>query len=129
MLHTKLLFDENPYLEKFEATVLSCEETEKGFWVVLDSTAFFPEGGGQFPDEGTLNGEKVLDVQEDNEGVIRHLVQKTFYAEEKIIGQIDMARRFDFMQQHSGEHIFPALPIQNTVQPTWVFTLDLRKQP
>ena len=109
MLPTKRLFDENPYLEKFEATVLFCEETENGFGVVLDSTAFFPEGGGQFPDEGTLNGEKVLDVQEDKEGVIRHLVQKAFSAEEKILGQIDMARRFDFMQQHSGEHIFSGL--------------------
>ncbi|MBQ6700961.1 MAG: alanyl-tRNA editing protein [Oscillospiraceae bacterium] len=109
MLPTKRLFDENPYLEKFEATVLFCEETENGFGVVLDSTAFFPEGGGQFPDEGTLNGEKVLDVQEDKKGVIRHLVQKAFSAEEKILGQIDMARRFDFMQQHSGEHIFSGL--------------------
>ncbi|MBR5872558.1 MAG: hypothetical protein IKZ06_02815, partial [Oscillospiraceae bacterium] len=69
MEKTRRLFDEDAYLTEFKANVLSCSETEKGFDAVLDSTAFFPEGGGQFPDMGTLGGIKILDVQEDKEGV------------------------------------------------------------
>lgn len=106
---TRRLFDENAYLAEFESTVLSCEKTEKGFSVILDATAFFPEGGGQFPDMGTINGIEVLDVQEDKEGVIRHLLANEIPAGEKVAGKIDWLRRFDFMQQHSGEHIFSGI--------------------
>ncbi len=106
---TKRLFDEDAYLTDFEATVLSCEESEKGFWVILDSTAFFPEGGGQFPDSGTIGDTEVLDVQEDKGGVIRHLLPKAFSVGEKVFGKINWVQRFDFMQQHSGEHIFSGL--------------------
>ncbi len=106
---TRRLFDEDSYMTEFESAVLSCEENDRGFDIVLDSTAFFPEGGGQFPDKGTLNGIEVLDVQEDKEGIIHHFVSKEFSAGEKISGKIDWAQRFDFMQQHSGEHIFSGL--------------------
>lgn len=109
MLPTKRLFDENAYLTEFEAKVLFCSKTEKGFDIVLDSTAFFPEGGGQFPDEGTLNGIEVFDVQEDKNGVIHHFVSAAFDEEETVSGIIDWSRRFDFMQQHSGEHIFSGI--------------------
>ena len=62
MLPTKRLFDEDAYLTEFEAEVLSCTETENGFDMVFDQTAFFPEGGGQFPDKGTVNEVEILDV-------------------------------------------------------------------
>ena len=109
MKPTKRLFDEDAYLTEFEAEVLSCTETETGFETVFDQTAFFPEGGGQFPDKGTLNGIEVLDVREDKEGVIRHFTKTGFAPGEKVIGKIDWKQRFDFMQQHSGEHIFSGL--------------------
>ncbi|MBQ4547025.1 MAG: hypothetical protein IJA17_07700 [Oscillospiraceae bacterium] len=106
---TKRLFDENAYMTEFSATVLSCSESEKGFDIVLDKTAFFPEGGGQFPDSGTLNGTEILDVQEDKEGVIHHFAEKPISEGETVFGKIDWRRRFDFMQQHSGEHIFSGI--------------------
>ena len=109
MLPTKRLFDEDAYLTEFEAKVLSCTETETGFEMVFDQTAFFPEGGGQFPDKGTLNGIEVLDVQEDKEGLIHHFTRIGFAPGEKVHGKIDWKQRFDFMQQHSGEHIFSGL--------------------
>lgn len=106
---TKRLFDENAYMTEFSAKVISCIETEKGFDAVLDATAFFPEGGGQFPDKGSLSGIEVLDVQEDKEGIIHHFLEKAVPEGETIFGKIDWLRRFDFMQQHSGEHIFSGL--------------------
>ncbi|MBE6900668.1 MAG: hypothetical protein E7479_08435 [Ruminococcaceae bacterium] len=109
MLPTKRLFDENAYLTEFEATVLSCSETEKGFDIVLDQTTFFPEGGGQFPDKGNLSGIEVFDVQEDKEGIIHHFSKTGISEREKVSGKIDWLRRFDFMQQHSGEHIFSGI--------------------
>ena len=109
MLPTRRLFDENAYLTEFEAKVLSCTETEKGFDIILDSTAFFPEGGGQFPDKGIIGDAEVLDVQEDKEGVIHHFTSAPLDEGETVSGKIDWLRRFDFMQQHSGEHIFSGL--------------------
>ncbi len=106
---TRRLFDENAYQSAFSATVLQCEPDEKdGFAVVLDQTAFFPEGGGQYPDVGTLNGIPVTDVQEKN-GVIFHTVSEALPVGATVSGEIDGVRRFDFMQQHSGEHIFSGL--------------------
>jgi len=106
---TKRLFDKNAYMTEFSAAVLSCSESEKGFDIILDKTAFFPEGGGQFPDSGTLNGTEILDVQEDKEGIIHHFAEKTIPEGETVFGKIDWRRRFDFMQQHSGEHIFSGI--------------------
>lgn len=113
MSPTRRLFDENAYTKDFTAEVLSCDETEKGFDTVLDSTAFFPEGGGQFPDKGTVGESTVLDVQEDKEGVIHHFLAKEVPTGEKVSCSIDWERRFDFMQQHSGEHIFSGLAHSN----------------
>ena len=96
-------------MTEFSATVLSCSESEKGFDIVLDKTAFFPEGGGQFPDSGTLNGTEISDVQEDKEGIIHHFAEKPISEGETVFGKIDWRRRFDFMQQHSGEHIFSGI--------------------
>ena len=106
---TRRIFDEDSYISEFDAAVLSCEETEKGYSLILDATAFFPEGGGQFPDKGTIDGTEVLDVQEDKDGIIRHLIKSPIESGKTVRGKIDWAQRFDFMQQHSGEHIFSGL--------------------
>lgn len=101
---TEKLYDKDSFIKEFDARVISCKESDGGFEVVLDCTAFFPEGGGQPADNGTLNGQIVLDVQiKENE--IVHIVSKAFEVGEAVKGIIDFDRRFDFMQQHSGEHI------------------------
>lgn len=99
---TEKLYDNKPYLREFSASVLDCEPAGKNWAVVLDRTAFYPEGGGQPCDLGTLGGAKVLDVQE-RDGAIVHTV--TAPLDGTVDGQIDWDRRFDLMQQHSGEHI------------------------
>ena len=75
---------------------------------MLAETAFYPEGGGQPYDTGVLGEANVLEVHEKN-GVITHLCDKPFEVGESVSGKIDWARRFDHMQQHSGEHICSGL--------------------
>ena len=101
---TEKLFYEDPFLKEFSATILDCRE-EKGQWIVtLDRTAFYPEGGGQPADHGTLGNVKVFDTKEKI-GEILHFCEGPLKAGETVQGAVDWARRFDFMQQHSGEHI------------------------
>lgn len=101
---TKKLYYDNSYLTEFEATVIKCEPYKEGYAVVLDETAFYPEGGGQPADEGMLNETAVKYVFIKDE-TIYHVVDKPFEIGSKAEGKINFERRFDFMQQHSGEHI------------------------
>ncbi len=105
---TKKLYDFDGHRSTFEATVLSCEKAEKGWRVTLDQTAFFPEGGGQKADPGTLGGIEVLDVQIEN-GEIFHLLPSPLPAGKTVHGAIDYETRFHRMQNHSGEHIVSGL--------------------
>lgn len=107
-METRKLYYEDPFMRSFAATVLSCEEEKGGCAVVLDETAFYPEGGGQPYDTGTLGGAKVLAVHEKG-GVITHLCDRPLPVGARVEGEIDWARRFDHMQQHSGEHICSGL--------------------
>ena len=101
---TEKLYDINSHLTEFEATVIESYPFADGFATVLDRTAFFPEGGGQASDIGFIDDAKVYDVQIKNE-TIYHYTTKQFLQGQKVKGAIDFERRFDFMQQHSGEHI------------------------
>jgi len=104
------LFYEDIYMTSFNATVTECaynEQTSK-YEIVLDRTAFFPEEGGQSADKGTLNGLNVCDVRIQDD-IIYHLLDTPLAVGEMVTGQIDWAQRFDFMQQHSGEHIVSGL--------------------
>ena len=103
-METIKLYYEDAFLRQFDAIVSSCEQVKKGWSVVLDRTAFYPEGGGQPADHGTLGGVRVLDVHEKG-GVITHICDGPLPAGQAVRGEIDWARRFDHMQQHSGEHI------------------------
>ena len=103
-METRKLYYEDVLTRSFTATVLQCEETKGGFAVVLSETAFYPEGGGQPSDTGTLGGANVLEVHE-KDGMITHKCDKPLSAGAEVQGEIDWARRFDHMQQHSGEHI------------------------
>lgn len=102
------LFYENCNLTEFTATVTGCTECENGFLVTLDATAFYPEGGGQACDIGTLGNVNVLDVREKGEEIL-HLCDGALEIGSTVCGKIDWARRFDLMQQHTGEHIVSGL--------------------
>ena len=101
---TEKLFYSDPFLKEFTATVLSCTEEKGAYAVILDRTAFYPEGGGQPADHGTLGGVTVTDTR-DRSGEVVHLCDNPLTVGESVTGTSDWARRFDFMQQHSGEHI------------------------
>ncbi len=104
----KKLYYENSLLVEFEATVQSCAQQGEDWVVTLDQTAFYPEGGGQPADHGTLGDAQVLDVQE-KDGEILHTLNKLLQKGEIVQGKIDSQRRFDLMQQHTGEHILSGL--------------------
>ena len=107
-MDTVKLYYENAYTQDFTAVVQSCEAVKNGFAVTLDRTAFYPEGGGQPADHGTLGAARVLDVHE-KDGVVTHLCDRALSVGAEVGGRIDWARRFDHMQQHSGEHIISGL--------------------
>ena len=107
-METEKLYYADPFLKEFTATVLDCQVGKNGYTVTLDRTAFYPEGGGQPADHGTLDGAAVTDVHEKN-GVIFHNVDRAVEIGKTVSGSIDWVRRFDHMQQHSGEHICSGL--------------------
>ena len=103
MDHRKLYYADS-HLKEFSATVTGCTETKGGWAVTVDATAFYPTGGGQNCDLGTLGGANVLDVREQAEEII-HLCDAPLQIGSTVKGAIDWERRFDHMQQHSGEHL------------------------
>ncbi|MBQ7000624.1 MAG: alanyl-tRNA editing protein [Oscillospiraceae bacterium] len=103
-MKTRTLYYEDSHLSAFSATVLSCEAVKGGYAVILDATVFYPEGGGQAGDTGTLNGVRVLDTREMEEQVV-HICEKPLEIGASVEGTIDYGPRFARMQQHSGEHI------------------------
>ena len=105
---TEKLFEQTGAALDFEGRVLSCEPGGEGFAVVLDRTAFFPEGGGQGADTGTLGGVAVSHTSVRN-GVVTHLCAGPLAVGTTVAGRVDGARRLDQTQQHSGEHIFSGL--------------------
>ena len=104
MKMTERLYNQNAYLRTFQARVLSVSEGKGGYLVETDATAFFPEGGGQGADRGTLGGFEVLDVQE-REGRVFHLLGGAPRVGDIVSGEVDFALRFERMQCHTGEHI------------------------
>ena len=104
MANMNTLFYQDQYRREFDANVLSCSEDKKGYAVILDQTVFYPEGGGQPADHGTLNDVHVLDVREKDD-VIIHYTDRPLAEGSTVHGVIDWDRRFDFMQNHTGEHI------------------------
>lgn len=103
------LFYKNAYQKSFDACVLACEVCKGGYDVILEDTVFYPEGGGQPCDMGILDGFEVYDVQRDKQDVIHHFVKGKVDVGKMVHGEIDWQRRFDLMQNHSGEHIISGL--------------------
>lgn len=108
MTETRRLYYENVYTKEFTATVLECRGAKKGYRVILDESAFYPEGGGQPSDRGTLGEVQVSEVHE-KDGELLHYTDGPLEIGAKVVGKIDWAHRFDLMQQHSGEHIVSGL--------------------
>ncbi len=101
---TLKLFENDSYIKEFTATILSCEEKDDGYIVVLDKTAFFPEGGGQDADKGQISDADVLDVQIKDD-IIYHKVNKPFVVNQEVNCVLCWDTRFSRMQNHTGEHI------------------------
>jgi len=104
------IFYEDINITEFDGKVVSCEydEAKKLYKVLLDATAFFPEEGGQSADVGTLGGQRVMDVQIKDD-MVYHYAENALEVGTTVSGHVDWNQRFDFMQQHSGEHILSGI--------------------
>jgi alanyl-tRNA synthetase len=102
-IQTKKLYFDDPYQVEFEAKVVERKIHDGRPALILNQTCFYPESGGQPSDKGTINGVKVISVLEEGEAII-HLLEENI-SEEEIKGKIDWPTRFDYMQQHSGQHL------------------------
>lgn len=103
-MEVKKLYDEDSHLITFESVVTGCTPVKNGFAITLRATAFYPEGGGQAWDTGVLGDARVTAVWEEGENIL-HLCDRPLAVGSTVSGCIDWERRFDLMQQHSGEHI------------------------
>jgi alanyl-tRNA synthetase len=100
---TERLYYHDSYLRQFEARMVKSEQTAHGCEVVLDATAFYPTSGGQPHDLGTLAGARIQEVVERDDEIVHRLDGPL--ASERLDCKIDWERRFDHMQQHTGQHI------------------------
>ncbi len=123
-METVKLYYDDPRKCEFEARIVSAEKEKQGWRIVLDRTCFYPEGGGQPADRGTLNGITVIDVQKSGEEIIHYTLEdpRKMTAsgtadpgpdsgtdeEVSVRGLIDWEHRFEYMQQHTGQHIISA---------------------
>ncbi|WP_374055470.1 DHHA1 domain-containing protein [Rossellomorea sp. FM04394] len=115
---------QDAYTKTFQTSIQDQRQDEQGGWyVVLEETAFYPTGGGQPHDTGTLNHHRVFNVEEVN-GEIRHYIEEPFAdISGDVNGQIDWDRRFDHMQQHAGQHILSAAFVETFQYETISFHL------
>ena len=104
---TERLYYSDSHLIEFEAKVIDVTERVSGWAaVILDQTAFYPTGGGQPSDTGTLNSQRVVECIDDGERGVLHVVQGVTPSRGSVVkGRIDWARRLDHIQQHTGQHI------------------------
>jgi alanyl-tRNA synthetase len=107
MAITERLYYSDSHLIEFDARVVDVTDRVSGWTaVVLDRTAFYPTGGGQPSDTGTLNGARVAECIDDGDNGVLHVVQGSAPSRgEMVHGRVDWSRRLDHMQQHTGQHI------------------------
>ena len=108
MKNTEKIYDKKPYCSSFTAQVLSCVRCDQGYRVVLDRSAFFPGGGGQEADRGTLNGDPLLSIFEEK-GIVYHILPCPVTVGKTVRGELDWEFRYTNMQNHSGEHILSGI--------------------
>ena len=107
-MQTRQLYYEDTYMVEFDAEVLACEEFKGGYRILLSATAFFPEGGGQVGDVGTIGSIQVTDTRM-KDGEIWHMTSEPIKTGEKVHAMIDWEKRFERMQQHTAEHIISGI--------------------
>ena len=107
-MSSERLYYTDAYLVEFDAVVREVLPQKDRWKVILDRTAFYPTSGGQPFDLGTLDEARVLDVFDQEDGTIAHLVDRELEANCRVRGHLDWARRFDHMQQHTGQHLLSA---------------------
>ncbi len=117
-MKTERLYYHDSMLLSFDARVVRSEENR----VVLDRSAFYPTSGGQPYDTGTLGAARVLNVEENDDGEVIHFLDRPV-AESEVHGEIDAVRRFDHMQQHTGQHLLSAVFAELFQFPTVSFHL------
>lgn len=100
---TLKIYYDNPYQFDFQAKVVRTVQKNGRWGVILDQTCFYPQGGGQPADRGFLNESTVYDVQLEEAEII-HYIDRPI-SDNSVHGRVDKVRRFDFMQQHTGQHI------------------------
>jgi alanyl-tRNA synthetase len=133
---TERLYYADPYLQTFDAHVVERLRRGEQPAVILDRTSFYPTGGGQPHDTGRLNDVGVVDVIEDEgTGVIVHVLDGELEADD-VRGEVDWERRFDLMQQHTGQHVLSAAFVESLGAGTIGFhlsgeyaTIDLDRAP
>ena len=103
----ELFYYQDSMMKEFTADVVKTGTDEQGPYVVLSNTAFYPTGGGQPNDTGWINGIEVVNVEKVDED-IRHYIKETVAINGTVEGKLNWARRFDHMQQHTGQHILTA---------------------
>src|SRR6476620_2312529 len=120
---TERLYYNDSHLIEFEARVVEISERVSGWTAVtLDRTAFYPTGGGQPSDTGTINGTRVVECVDDEGGEVWHVMQGNAPAiGSQAKGRIDWSRRLDHMQQHTGQHILSQAFISLFKAPTHSF--------
>ncbi|WP_254434207.1 DHHA1 domain-containing protein [Halobacillus sp. Marseille-Q1614] len=106
---TRKLYYIDAYQMEFESKAVKIDEDERGLYVVLEDTAFYPTGGGQPHDKGTLNGIEVIDVEEVEDEVRHYTREKLPAGTGNVQGRVDQERRIDHIQQHCGQHIISAV--------------------
>ena len=106
---TERIYYTEPTKTTFEALVVAVESSGSQSIVELDKTAFYPSSGGQPNDTGVLGGARVVDVRELDAGRIGHVITGVVEESQVVTGMVDWPRRFDHMQQHSGQHVLSAV--------------------
>ena len=102
------LYEVDPYIREFDARVMACEQVKDQYRILLDRTAFFPEGGGQPGDRGMI-GEALIKDTHEKDGMIWHYSDRMLNVGSEVHGKIDWDFRFSNMQNHAGEHIVSGL--------------------
>jgi alanyl-tRNA synthetase len=134
-MSSERLYYTDPYLVEFDAVVREVSRQEDRWKIVLDRTAFYPTSGGQPFDTGTIGEAIVLDVFDQEDGTIGHLIDRELETNSRVRGHVDWDRRFDHMQQHTGQHLLSAAFERETGARTVSFhlgtsasTIDLDKE-
>jgi len=123
-MHTVPAYERDPYLTQIDTEVVEVGTDGGRPFAVLADTLFYPEGGGQPSDRGRLDGAEVLDVLK-HDGVVRHVLDREIAAG-PVTASLDWGRRFDHMQQHTGQHLLTAVADDRFEWPTTAFHLGER---